>query len=258
MTGLFTRRKFLGLVAGAYAVMLSGCTREKQKTVGNAASSAASLCVVRPEQTEGPFFIDQHLNRSDIRVEPSTGIVKQGVPLALTLNVSQIANGACAPLEGAIVDIWHCDAEGFYSGVDSMMQSKNTAAFKFLRGFQTTDKNGTVNFLTIFPGWYPGRTVHIHFKIRTKGAGQSSYEFTSQLYFDDAFSEQIYVHAPYIRDRRRGTTNVNDMIFAEGGDQLMLKPYKTDEGYAASFDITLDMADAQAGKSDHMSRGPRP
>jgi protocatechuate 3,4-dioxygenase beta subunit len=248
MNGLFTRRKFLGLMACAYAVMLAGCPREKQKALGNTASSAVSLCVVRPEQTEGPFFIDQHLNRSDIRVEPSTGIVKQGVPLALTLNVSQMANGLCAPLEGAIVDIWHCDAEGFYSGVDSMMQSQNTAAFKFLRGFQTTDNNGTVNFLTIFPGWYPGRTVHIHFKIRTKDVNQSSYEFTSQLYFDDAFSEQIYANVPYIRDRHRGTTNANDMIFAEGGDQLLLKPKKTDQGYAATFDIVLDMADAQTEK----------
>ena len=86
MSELFTRRKFLGLMAGAYAVMLASCTREKQKALSNTASSAASLCVVRPEQTEGPFFIDQHLNRSDIRVEPSTGVVKQGVPLALTLN----------------------------------------------------------------------------------------------------------------------------------------------------------------------------
>lgn len=86
---LFTRRKFLGLIAGAYVVMLPGCVREKQKALGNTASSTVSLCVVRPEQTEGPFFIDQQFNRSDIQVEPSIGIVKQGVPLASLIKLTK-------------------------------------------------------------------------------------------------------------------------------------------------------------------------
>jgi protocatechuate 3,4-dioxygenase beta subunit len=122
-----------------------------------------SACVVRPEMTEGPYFVDEMLNRSDIRSDPSTGEVKEGLPLQITMRVSQVGD-ACAPLEGAQVDIWHCDAMGIYS--DTTDPGFNTVGQKFLRGYQVTDANGVAQFTTIYPGWYQGRTVHIHLATR--------------------------------------------------------------------------------------------
>jgi protocatechuate 3,4-dioxygenase beta subunit len=133
-------------------------------------------CVVRPAATEGPYFVDEKLNRSDIRSDPGTGTVKPGALLALTFNVSRIANGSCTALNGAMVDVWHCDAGGLYSDEST----NNTVGQKFLRGYQVTDASGLAAFTTIYPGWYSGRAVHIHFKIRTTTSSGASYEFTSR------------------------------------------------------------------------------
>ncbi len=141
------------------------------------------------------------------------------------------------------MDIWHCDAQGVYS--DVMDSDFNTVGKKFLRGYQVSDKNGSVRFITIYPGWYPGRTVHIHFKIRTDSKYTRPHEFTSQFYFDDSITDSVYAqHQAYIR---RGSyltraRNEDDSIFRKGGEQLMLKLAKTDEGYAATFDVGLEMA----------------
>jgi protocatechuate 3,4-dioxygenase beta subunit len=195
--------------------------------------------VVRPEQTEGPYFVDEMLNRSDIRSDPSDGSVRPGIPLALSFVVSRIGN-TCEPLAGAMVDVWHCDAAGVYSDVNDR-SSGSTVGQKFLRGHQVTDTNGRAHFTTIYPGWYPGRTVHIHFKIRTEEAGATQ-EFTSQLYFDDAFSDQVFTNEPYAAKGQRGTRNENDGIYRDGGSQLLLNVIPTADGYAATFDIGLDMS----------------
>lgn len=100
--------------------------------------------------------------------------------LVLTFNVSRVASNACAALSGAIVDVWHCDAAGVYSDVSDT--GFRTVGQKFLRGYQATDSNGAASFTTIFPGWYSGRAVHIHYKIRPDAASSSGYEFTSQLF----------------------------------------------------------------------------
>ena len=213
-------------------------------------------CVVRPEQTEGPYFVDQQLARRDIRTEPTTGIVSAGDVLTLALTVSDVTAGQCKPLPGAIVDVWQCDAKGVYSGVND--PSFNTSGQKFLRGVQTTDPSGLVRFTTIVPGWYSGRTVHIHFKIRTQAAA-GAYEFTSQWYFDDAWTERILTGPSYARAGKRDTFNSNDGIFQSGGRQLMLDPTRGAEGAAASFGIGLDLADAVAGRPDGgggRGRGP--
>lgn len=194
-------------------------------------------CIVRPALTEGPYFVDEKLNRSDIRSDPSDGSVKDGTPLELTFLVSQI-NGNCAPLAGALVDIWHCDALGVYSDVSD--PSFNTQGKKFLRGSQTTDANGIAKFITIYPGWYQGRAVHIHFKIRT-GTGQA-YEFTSQLFFDDTLSDQVYLKAPYSnKPGTRSPRNEGDNIYRNGGSQLLLNLTPTANGYASTFDIGLNI-----------------
>jgi protocatechuate 3,4-dioxygenase beta subunit len=117
--------------------------------------SPTSVCVVRPEMTVGPYFVDEKLNRADIRGD------RTGTELQLTLRVYSVGS-SCTPLVGAFVDIWHCDAAGLYSDV----AAEGTAGQTFLRGYQVTDSNGVVNFTTIYPGWYTSRAVHIHFKIR--------------------------------------------------------------------------------------------
>lgn len=204
-----------------------------------AATTALPSCVVRPEQTEGPYFVDERLDRSDIRSDPATGAVKAGAPLALTFLVSRIGT-MCEPLPGAMVDVWHCDAAGAYSDVNDSFAG-STAGQQFLRGFQVTDENGAAAFTTIYPGWYPGRTVHIHFKIRTEEGG-AAHEFTSQLYFDDAFTDAVFAQEPYAGRGQRNTRNANDGIYGSGGSQLLLNVVPAAEGYAATFDIGLDMS----------------
>src|SRR5690349_5973607 len=162
---VLSRREVLTWLGAGGALWLSGRN----------ARAAAPACAVRPEQTEGPFFVDERLNRSDVRTDPGSGLAKAGVPLTLTFAVSRVAGDACQPLAGAQVDIWHCDADGVYS------DEGDAIGRKFLRGYQITDARGEAHFATIYPGWYARRTVHIHFKIRTQPAAEHGFDFTSQL-----------------------------------------------------------------------------
>jgi protocatechuate 3,4-dioxygenase beta subunit len=197
----------------------------------------ASGCLVRPDQTEGPYFVDEKLNRFDIRSDPSDGSVVDGIPLEMTFQVSQISLQGCRPLKGAAVDIWHCDARGYYSDVRD--RSFNTVGKRFLRGYQVTDNFGAAKFRTIYPGWYPGRTVHIHFKIRTDPASGPRREFTSQLYFDDSLTDQIFMQKPYSGRGRRMMRNEDDFIYRDGGKELMLVLERDGEGYSTTFEIAL-------------------
>ncbi len=232
---LLTRREALALLGVSGAAILTGCGAAE----GGGAKSAAILpgCVVRPQQTEGPYFVDEMLNRSDIRSDPVGGAVKAGVALQLAINVSRIAGGACSPISGAQVDLWHCDGLGVYSDVTD--PGFTTVGQKFLRGYRVTDAAGAARFTTVYPGWYPGRAVHIHFKIRTDPMAARGTEFTSQLYFDDALTDVVHTRAPYAGKGQRTMKNGDDRIFARGGEQLLLAATQTDQGYAATFDIGL-------------------
>jgi protocatechuate 3,4-dioxygenase beta subunit len=208
-----------------------------------APATAAEPCVVRPEQTEGPYFVDERLNRSDIRSDPGTGAAKVGTPLALAFVVQRIDGATCVPLADAVVDVWHCDAAGVYSDVAD--SGFTTVGQKFLRGYQRTDASGSARFVTIFPGWYPGRTVHIHFKVRTDPDAASGFEFTSQLYFDDALTDVVHAQQPYAATGERTVRNAGDGIYRSGGDQLLLAAADDGAGgYTASFDIALEVGDS--------------
>lgn len=212
-------------------------------------TGAALDCVVRPELTIGPYFVDDQLDRSDIRSEPSDNSVKEGVPLTLNINVASVGENSCTAIEGAQVDIWHCDAQGQYSGVSD--QGFDTSDQKFLRGYQLTNANGGVQFLTIYPGWYSGRAVHIHFTIRTKGADSADYQFTSQFFFDDTLTDQVHALEPYASKGQRDTRNSNDNIFNGGGEQLLLNLQgDTTNGYTGTMTIGLDLTDVETGASD--------
>jgi protocatechuate 3,4-dioxygenase beta subunit len=244
IASMLTRREVLSFMGGTTAVSLLGCLRGQFASVTAARVIAQTVtmpaCVVKPQQTEGPYFIDERLNRSDIRSDPSDNSVKQGLPLRLVFQVSQISNNTCTPLKDAMIDVWHCDAEGVYSDVSD--RRFNTIGKKFLRGYRVTSANGTAEFMTIYPGWYPGRTVHIHFKIRTNSVTQQGYEFTSQLYFNDAITDQVHTQAPYAAKGQRTQRNNQDGIFRGGGEQLLLQLAKVAEGYEGKFRIGLEQA----------------
>ena len=169
------------------------------------------------------------------------GAVKDGVPLAITFAVQAVDGRSCVPLAGVVVDIWHCDALGVYSDVQD--PGFNTVGQKFLRGYQVTDANGAANFVTIYPGWYQGRTVHVHFKLRTDPGAAQGFEFTSQLYFDDALTDVVHAQQPYAAKGQRTLRNSGDGIYRNGGSQLLLAPTADGTGgYRATFDIALEGA----------------
>jgi len=228
-TGLPTSAATAAPTTGAAS---TAATTATATTGATTVAASAPMCVVRPALTEGPYFVDEKLNRSDIRSDPSDGSVKDGIPLVLTVAVNSIGN-ACSALSGATVDVWHCDAAGVYS--DASDPSFNTKGKKFLRGYQTTDANGQVKFTTIYPGWYHGRAVHIHFKIRTS----SGHDFTSQWFFDDGLSDTVLAQAPYAAKGARDTRNNQDGIYSGGGSQLLLAPALANGTYSATFNIGL-------------------
>ncbi|MCY3598673.1 MAG: intradiol ring-cleavage dioxygenase [Gemmatimonadetes bacterium] len=253
---VLTRREALaalGVGGGALAAgpwILGTGTDVALAAQANGVARALPACVAKPEQTEGPFFVDARLERADIRSDPSTGTVSEGVPLTLRFNLSRISRGDCSALPGALIDVWQCDADGVYSGVEDEGAPESARERHFLRGYQQTDDSGVARFTTIYPGWYRGRAVHVHFKVRTDISGQP-YEFTSQLYFDEALTDSVHAQAPYAARGQRPVTNADDGIFRrDGGESLMAQVSETDHGYAATFDLGLDLTDAETGQPD--------
>jgi protocatechuate 3,4-dioxygenase beta subunit len=201
----------LGLGAGLY---LAG--RGGGSSALGAAASASSACTLTSELTEGPYYIDDHLLRGDIRED------RKGVLLDLRLPVSSAAG--CAAIRGATVEIWHADALGVYSGFGSG-QGKT-----FLRGGVKTDVSGVARFRTIYPGWYQGRTVHIHVKVHVGG----NVVHTGQLFFRDTTTDAVYRRAPYSTRGQRTTRNAQDGIYANGGRQSVVALRRSGSGYVAT------------------------
>lgn len=201
-----------------------------------------------PQQIEGPYFVDDMPNRSDIRSDPSDGSVQEGVPLSLVLHVYDVDNGSCIPLSGAQVDIWHANSQGVYSCV----QDAGTGGKMYLRGYQLTDDNGTVRFTTVYPGWYEGRAIHIHVKVRTFEGSEKTLEWTSQFYLNNSISEQVHTQPPYSDHGLPKVTNEEDMIYrgassdglvqSNTGDRLMLNLSRGDDeqSYLGTFNIVLN------------------
>jgi protocatechuate 3,4-dioxygenase beta subunit len=229
------------------------------------------MCILTPEQTEGPYYIDVELLRSDI----TEG--KEGLPLKLDLTLLNATT--CQPLPDATVEIWHCDAAGDYSGFSGSlpgmqgeppgsssgcppprpgdtggpppggpggppsgggapgggptMRNIPTNDMVFLRGGQISDTSGKVTFQTIYPGWYMGRTVHIHLKVHV--GGQEVHN--SQLFFDDALSDQVFSQAPYSSHANRDTRNATDNIFQDGGQQGLLTIVRSGNGYTGTLKL---------------------
>ncbi len=255
---ILSRREALALLSAAGATVLGPFgSSPSAATLGQAAASApVPGCVVRPELIEGPYFIDLQLNRSDIRSEPSTGAAMPGALLTLALNVSQISSGTCTPLQGAMVDLWQCDAAGEYSAFEDRTVGFDTRGNKFLRGYQLTNDQGLARFTTIYPGWYSGRAVHLHFKIRKDTGAGETYEFTSQLFFDETLTDSVHLRPPYATKGKRDTRNETDRFFKDGGDRLLLATSPRGEGFDTTFGIGLDLSDARTGGPDRWQGAP--
>ncbi len=258
---LISRRETLGLIGAAGFAAIVGCGDDDEPSSGGATSTATEAptrsatataaaatgtataapvsCVITPEETEGPYFVDERLNRSDITSDPTDGSVKEGVPLRLNLTVSDVNGATCTPLTGAVVDMWHCDALGVYSDVGGGGGQAGTTGKKFLRGYQVTDENGQVVFQTIYPGWYSGRTIHIHFKVRTDPDSATGFEFTSQLFFDEAITDRVLAQAPYSAKGSPDTRNSADNIF---NSDLLVPLTAEGTGYAGTFHVGVNMA----------------
>jgi protocatechuate 3,4-dioxygenase beta subunit len=207
--------KLGGLLAGAGA--LAGWRVADEAAGGPAAvSSGLVTCVLSPESTEGPFYLDDQKLRRNI----TEG--KPGVPLTLRLRVVDVST--CRAIKGAVVDIWHCDAAGVYSGVQGDSEA-------FLRGVQRADAKGVSTFRTIYPGWYPGRTVHVHVMVHVGG----NVVHTGQLYFPERVTDAVYRRSPYNRRPARSTRNSADSIYRNGGRRSTLKVTKSGSGYVGAI-----------------------
>lgn len=214
--------KLGGLFAGATA--LGGWKVAEEAGAGPAGvASGLVACVLAPEQTEGPFYLD------DQRVRRNITQGKPGAPLTLRLTVVDVSS--CRPIRNAAVDIWHCDAAGTYSGVQGDTGS-------FLRGVQRTDKKGLALFRTVYPGWYQGRTVHIHVMVHIGG----NVVHTGQLYFPDTLTDTVYRRAPYNARPSRTTRNAADSIYRNGGRRSTLSLRRSGSGYVGSITMGVQRA----------------
>ena len=227
-SAVLTRRKVLTNAAGiGTGLFLSRYARAGAKE--QSAQSGAKVCVLTPQAVEGPFYFDPKLVRSDI----TEG--KQGAPLFLILQIVEAKD--CVPLQDARVDVWHADGLGLYSGY----AGQDTGSAKgetFLRGTQFSGADGDVRFNTIYPGWYPGRTPHIHFKAFIDNRNV----ITGQLYFPDHITEQVYATTPPYRERKRerDTFNASDFIFVRQGGADTIVDLKQESGsYLASLVIGI-------------------
>jgi protocatechuate 3,4-dioxygenase beta subunit len=178
----------------------------------------ARTCRLTPETIAGPTWFDAHAVRSDIRED------RRGTPLDLAFRVDR--PDGCTPVAGAVVDLWQCDAAGVYSGFAGAApgqggspagsdeygdpESRATSSERFLRGTQATGHDGVVQFASIYPGWYPTRTAHLHLKVHL----DDRTVLTTQLFFDDAITDAVYEAAPYSAHPGRDTRNDHDHFYA--------------------------------------------
>lgn len=219
-----SRRGSLVKLGGLVAATLAGGSLRPEASQGAGdgigpagVASGAVSCMLAPELTEGPFYLPNEKVRRNIAES------KAGTPLTLRLTV--VDASTCRAVKGAAVDIWHCDAGGVYSGV------QNAPGKSFLRGIQKTDAKGIATFETIYPGWYPGRAVHIHVKAHLGG----TVVHTGQLFFPDALTDTVYRNAPYSSRPSRETRNAADSIFVNGGKRSVLALRKNGSRYVGSI-----------------------
>jgi protocatechuate 3,4-dioxygenase beta subunit len=216
----FTRRSSLARFGTLLAAVAGGgiAAASAEGDGPAAVSTGLVTCVLTPELTEGPYYIPGEKVRRNI----TDG--HPGTPLALRLTV--VDASTCRPIAGAAVDVWHADAAGVYSGFGAGASSRT-----FMRGIQPTSAKGLATFATVYPGWYTGRTVHIHVKVHVG----SNVVHTGQLFFSDAITDAVYKRPPYSSRPNRDTRNAQDSIFVNGGKRSMLALARSSSGWRAAI-----------------------
>jgi len=217
-----TRRSSL-VTLGGLAAAAAGWRTDDAGAGPAAVASGAVTCVLTPEMTEGPYYVPDEAVRRNI----TEGL--PGTPLALRLTV--VNASTCRPIAGAKVDVWHANALGVYSGVQG-----NTGTF--MRGVQPTNAHGLALFETVYPGWYTGRTVHVHVKVHLGG----NVVHTGQLFFPDSLTDGVYTKAPYSTRPGRDVRNATDAIFRNGGSRSMLKLSRGGSGYVGALALGVHRA----------------
>ena len=237
----FGRREALALIGATGAALAAACsgdlpTSPTETATGGATTTTTTTttpsgggagtgaaCAVTPSETAGPFPSLIDLFRSDIREG------KSGTQLDLALTIVNTAT-SCAPLAGANVEIWQCDASGNYS------QYGSERAQTYLRGIQTTDANGQVRFTTIYPGWYQGRATHIHVEVTRNGQVLK----TTQIAFPDSVNADVHGSGVYASRGSNPTTNARDGIFADSiNSEMASVAGNPSSGYSAAFTVGL-------------------
>jgi protocatechuate 3,4-dioxygenase beta subunit len=218
----------------------------------------ANTCTMAKEETQGPYWFDVDSIRSDVREN------RPGTTLRLAVRVQDTsacsAGGAATPVRDSVVEIWHCDAGGVYSGFESAStggpggpglggrsggtsdgsysegddEGTTTDDGTYLRGAQVADSRGIAQFTTVYPGWYPGRTAHIHLKVHV----DKRTVLTTQLYFDESLNDTVYATSPYAEHTGRDTTNDTDGIFDRSG---VLTVRKQSNGYLGVINLGVDV-----------------
>jgi protocatechuate 3,4-dioxygenase beta subunit len=226
-----TRRESLLGLGGVAAAALGaggalGALDGDAQAAGSGPAAVVSglvTCVLTPELTAGPFILDGDKVRRDIREG------RPGARLELATTVVDVST--CKPIRGAAVDVWHCDAGGAYSG----FAQEGTEGETFMRGIQRTDRKGVARFTTVYPGWYSGRTVHIHVQVSTGG----NVLHTGQLFFPERLTDAVFRRAPYNRRPNRDTRNAADSIFRNGGARSMLRLARQGSGYVGRITMGI-------------------
>jgi protocatechuate 3,4-dioxygenase beta subunit len=232
---LLTRRSAIRLLGGAGLALIAGCATGSvtsttaaalgSSTIGGTTATTAGgagsttvfgadgSCVLIPEETAGPYPLDLSGEEAFFRSDITEG--RPGIPLALGMTLVN-ASAGCAPIEGARVDLWHCDADGNYSGYSQ--PGVDTTGETFCRGIQITDASGLVTFQTIYPGWYQGRITHIHFQVFL-GDGLTA---TSQIAFPAETTDEVYAVEPYAAKGSNPIRDVSqDNVFRDGAEYQM-------------------------------------
>lgn len=235
--------KLVAVTAAGGALMSPAAFAQEAAATGATETTlmpGADVCVLTPEVTEGPYYFDPSLDRADITEGTQTGV-------ATTVRL-QIVDSSCKPIEGARVDIWHCNAIGLYSGYANQTGGVDTTGQTFLRGTQFASTSGIVEFHTIYPGWYAGRTTHIHFKVFL----DEQTVLTGQIFFPDALSQFIYQNVPPYTDHGhdRDVLNANDNIATQATRASFAYVKELEERYLVALIIGVDpAADSAAGNS---------
>ena len=231
-TTRLTRRGSLVKLAGLAATVGGGAALAKLAEPDTSSAgplavrTGAVACVLTPELTEGPYYVAGEKLRRNV----TEG--KKGVPL--TLGITVLNASTCKAIRNATVEIWHCDARGVYSGAVA-----NNPGTNFLRGAQRTNAKGIATFDTIYPGWYPGRAVHIHVKVHVGG----QVVHTGQLFFPAATSLAVYKRSPYkSHGTAPDTSNAADAIYRNGGNKGMVTIAPHASGYAATVAAGVHVA----------------